>query len=94
MSRALTLRGFPRRVRGLQSPAHFESQSELLCKRMPAKLKTHDEEPEGQGEAHGADGNARCKSGANQRTENATGYEVDEEPCVESSTAEVKRSAN
>ena len=33
---------------------------------VPAELEAHDEEPQGKRETHGADGNARCQTGADK----------------------------
>ena len=41
----------------------------VLRQRVPAELQAHDEEPEGEREAHGADGDARGKAGADERAE-------------------------
>ena len=68
------------RLQRLQSPS---------AQGVPAELDAHGEEPEGEGEAHGADGNAGCEAGADERAEDAADDEVGEQRGVESAAAQV-----
>src|ERR1700739_3779780 len=61
----------------VQSPVHRDhalthtTVERALSERVPAELKAHDEEPEGEGEAHGADGDSGSEASADKAAEDA-----------------------
>ena len=65
-----------------------------LSERVPAELKAHDEEPEGEGEAHGADGDSGSEASADKAAEDAADDEIDEQCGIDAGAAEMEGASN
>src|SRR3954467_1813458 len=65
-----------------------------LCQRVPAKLHTHGEQPQGEGQAHGTYRNSRSQAGTDESAQHSADDEVDEQICIQAGAVEMKCSAN
>jgi len=73
------MKGTPPTKTVFRDRAHTHTTHEnTLSERAPAELETHNEEPEGKREAHGADGDSGCEASANKAAEDAADDEIDE----------------